>query len=411
MAKEHYTLTLTPLTGVHIGNGEELTPLDYKIAKKVGDLDFKKEMYWKFSSDRILQRLSGDKKALTAFERASAEGNMKELQRFFQDRCTEKKDTDYPCEITKNFYRTFEKNRDKDPYENAAKVLQMYHTEGTPRPVIPGSSVKGAVRTALLNWFFNKRSSNERERLRNNFIQEMEVARNNDFFHEWKAAARYGEIMQKKLFDYEDPKNDPLRCIFISDCSFKATGTQLVGGLKIVSFDKVTESLESAGTQIQAEVLKGALLGGSASSELEITIDRDLQKTPIPLKQRGDERSFPKLLKAISFKDIQNACNEFYWDEFKTEYKNFYKDVNDGNEALIVQLKNRLEEAVSTPGQFIIRVGRWSQVEFVTFDEKFRKPKTRMIRGRPLPSGTTRTVFDYDGKYAPMGWCVLSAKE
>jgi CRISPR-associated protein Csm5 len=54
MEKEHHVLTLTPLTGVHIGNGEELTPLDYKIAKKVGSLDFKKEMYWKFSSDRIL---------------------------------------------------------------------------------------------------------------------------------------------------------------------------------------------------------------------------------------------------------------------------------------------------------------------------------------------------------------------
>jgi CRISPR-associated protein Csm5 len=80
MAKKQYTLTITPLTGIHIGTGEALTPLDYKIASKVGDVDFKeKPMYWKFSSDRILRRLMGDEKALAAFESASAAGNMKEL--------------------------------------------------------------------------------------------------------------------------------------------------------------------------------------------------------------------------------------------------------------------------------------------------------------------------------------------
>lgn len=398
MAKKLYTLTLTPLTGVHIGTGEELTPLDYKIASKVGDVDFKKLMYWKFSSDRILQRLIEDKKELTAFERASVQGNMKELQQFFQEHCTEISDTDYPCEITKEFLKTYKANLGKDPYQNAAKVLQMYHTEGTPRPVIPGSSLKGAIRTALLNSFLADLPTRDYDFRLEKFKQE-------------KDPEKYEEKLQKILFNYNDAKNDPLRAVSISDCSFKAGGTQLVGGLKIVSFSEQTESLEPVGTQIQAEVLKGTLLKGNAISELQITIDEDLQKTPFPKPHRDDQPEQSKQIKAISFEDIRQSCNDFYWGEFQNEYNKFYKDVNDGTETLIVELKKRLEEAVKNKGQCIIRVGRWSQVEFVTFEENFRKPKTRIVKGRSLGSGGTRTLFDYDGKYVPMGWCILSIKE
>jgi CRISPR-associated protein Csm5 len=391
MAKEQYALTVTPLTGIHIGTGEELTPLDYKIAPKVGDVDFKEPVYWKFSSDRILQRLANDKKAITAFERASVNGNMRELQKFFQDHCTEKNDTDYPCEITKEFLAAY--NANKDPYQNAAKVLQMYRTEGTPRPVIPGTSIKGSIRTALLNYYLGELPDEKYKRLHDSLKDE--------------------GSMQKELLDYSNERDDPFRAVLLSDCSFKATGTQLVGGLKIVKFDKHAETLEPVGTQIQAEVIKGELLGGKASAELIITIDTDLQAVPFQVKDRYHEKQRElKRIKTISFQDICNACNSFYWSEFRNEFKNYhYQDLYDGSEAIIVELKKRLEEAVNSKSQFIIRVGRWSQVEFVTFEDKFRKPKTKKDkRGNPLPWGTTRTLFDYDGKFVPMGWCVLSLK-
>ena len=45
--KERYKLTIEPITPVHIGTGVELTPLDYKVASKLGRSDFKKFMYFK----------------------------------------------------------------------------------------------------------------------------------------------------------------------------------------------------------------------------------------------------------------------------------------------------------------------------------------------------------------------------
>lgn len=83
--KERYKLTIEPLTPVHIGMGVELTPLDYKVTSKLGTTDLKKNMYFKFSSDKILKRMieSGDSQKLAKFEEASVKGNMKELQSFF----------------------------------------------------------------------------------------------------------------------------------------------------------------------------------------------------------------------------------------------------------------------------------------------------------------------------------------
>ena len=55
--KERYKLTIEPLTPVHIGTGVELTPLDYKVTSKLGTTDFKKNMYFKFSSDNRINFL------------------------------------------------------------------------------------------------------------------------------------------------------------------------------------------------------------------------------------------------------------------------------------------------------------------------------------------------------------------
>jgi CRISPR-associated protein Csm5 len=394
MAKKTYTLT--PLTGVHIGSGEELSFLDYKIVSRLTEFNFQKPTYVKFSSDRILQRIieSGDQKKLAAFERASVNGNMKELQKFFHEHCISIKDTDYPCDITKGFLKTYNENLSKDSYQNAAIVFQMYHPEGSARPIIPGSSLKGSIRTALLNKYLHDLSDDDY----NYGLEELE--------NEGKKE-KFDVRLQKKLLDYSDAKNDPLRTVAIPDSVFKASGTQLVGSFKIVSFDKHTENLDSIDAQIQAEVIRGELLGGKAATELSINIDEKLQKTEI-----HSEKKFFKIEKAISFEDIRESCNYFYWREFQKEYDYFYKDVSDGTEMLINELKVRLDRARNTEGQFIIRVGRWSQVEFVTFEENFRRPKTRKDKfGKALGYGETRTLFDYDGKYLPMGWCVLTEKE
>ena len=357
MNMERKEYILTPLTCIHIGTGEEITSLEYKIEKT----KYKKPLYCKFSDDNLLQRILDDKQDLDDFNQACKNRDKK----YFHDTFT-KDDLDYFCDVTEDF---IDYTEDRDPHNNAMSVFQMYRTRGL--PVIPGSSLKGSIRTALLNKHLNDLNDK-------------------DIFMDEGLARR-------ALLDY----NDPLRTVCITDSSFgNPMEIQLVGRLKQVSLDKKTERLRSKNFLIAAEMIKGTLLGGNVASKLHISINNNLSNV--------------KHLQKITFDDIRESCNSFYWQEFENEYDTFYQEVNDDFK-LINRLGNLLRKVKDSKRQFMVRVGRWSQFEFVTLD------KLRRLEMDGKKNSTTRTLFyneekDVDGKhsnryYLPMGWCVLSAKE
>ena len=389
MPKKIYTIEIEPLTGVHIGTGETLTPIDYAV-KPVN----RKEMYLKFSSDKILDRLISEGSDLSAFYTASDNRDMKAIRNFFHTHLTKSGDIDYPCDVTAGFSQAYTRNKSKDPLENAAEVLQMYRPAGSKQPVIPGSSLKGAIRTAVLNDLLNglaEKDFNEQEKL----------------FESEKNKAKFESVLQHRLLRCNDPKNDPFRTVLIEDTVFEPKNTQLVGLLKNISASN--DELIPLQLQLQAEVLRGTLIGGSAKVHTHLIIDEGLQRAFIAENEGKKNKGF-RFNKAISMGDIAAACNIFFWDEFDSEYKNFYKNVASGTD-IIVKLRTQLDAASSTKGSFIVRVGRWSQIEFMTFEEAFRQPKVPMKGGKLRESGTTRTVFDYDGEYVPLGWCKCTYTE
>ena len=385
MSKKIYKLTVEPLTCIHIGTGNKLTMLDYTVRHTSSG----RNLYAKFSYENILQRIATDAQKSAQFEQASFSGNLKTLQGVFQENCKINEDSEYFCEVTKEFNELYSKNKEKDPYDNAAIVEQIYHS-GIATPVIPGSSIKGAIRTAVLNELLSNTSDSKY----NDFLDELEKCRNeND-------KARLESNMQKELLgSYRDAKNDPFRAVEISDCIFPTKNTQIVGVLKTVSLNKQSgELFISNSMQIQAEAIKGNLMDNAGQGNASLRINVDLQQ----------EKS--ALSKKINKNDIVGSCNYFYWREFKNEYDKFYKDSID-NCNLIFKLYKELDSCRKSENHFIIRVGHWSQVEFVTFEENLRSPKTREIKGKKLPYGTTRTLFDYDGQYLPFGWCKCTLEE
>lgn len=390
MAKKIYKLTVEPLTCVHIGSGNKLTLLDYTVCRASAN----RNLYAKFSSDKILHRIATDAQKVSAFERASGSGNMKMLHSFFQNNVNVNEDAEYLCDVTSEFSALYTRNKEKDPYDNAAVVEQMYRPGDSAKPVIPGSSLKGAVRTAVLNNLMGNLSDKDYD----GFRDELENCRKDS-----EKRKLEGNI-QKKLLGKSDAKNDPFRAVEIADCCFKAKGTQIVGLLKTVSTNSHSGELFVSNTmQVQAEAIKGSLMGPCGIGESIMRINEGLQLSE-------DRNGKNAVSKALSISDIACSCNYFYWREFEKEYNKFYKDSVE-NCDLIVKLKGELDSCRKNKNQFIIRVGHWSQVEFVTFEENFRSPKTRMIRGKALPYGTTRTLFNYDGQYLPLGWCKCSIEE
>lgn len=385
-----YKLTLEPLTGIHIGTGEKLTPLDYHIIETPNKI----KKYVKFSSDRILANLvqSSNKKQLDEFYNISKISKdeideMKRLRKFFQHKITSERSEgiDYQCNCTLEFSDLYEKNIEKSPLENAAEVIQMYRPAGSKTPVIPGSSIKGAIRTAILNAFL----SDTDDDMRSTYRQEYEKYK--------EEKKEFNPVLQGKLLNFSDPTNDPFRLVSFADATFPVRGSQLVGFLKnikktqTVSGEVQLKAIDKL--QIQAEIIPGTLLLKNSLTATSI-----LTLNPTLLSE---------IEEPITIDTLIDACRWFYASEFNLEYDKFYEEAFE-NEKFIKGLKAEIKkynEEVEDPNTFIIRLGRWSQIEYVTFEKNFRSSIHKN------GAGGTRTVFNYRGHYAPMGWCKCTITE
>lgn len=351
--KERYKLIIEPITPVHIGTGRKISPLDYKTVKTKTGME-----YARFSSDLILQRIAEDLEKTREFEHITNLADMKQIQAFFHSNFSIG-DISYSCKMTERFAQKYNENIHLDPLKNACEVDELYRSAGNKYPVIPGSSIKGAIRTALLDMC-------------------REAYSDFDF-----KKAKTNKSFENDLFAMSRANNDPLRCIAISDCMFVNNKIQTVGALQIVN-----EFLEEKNnSQIFAEVISGKLMEKSFTEEFIISIDKDMQKSRNP---RNNERYIKK---PFSMEDIQGECNYFFGENFLQEYNHFYRKANSEKFELIHNLKQQIERIREEENSFIIRLGRWSQFEFVTLYDKSKK------------IGKSRTLFDFNGQYLPMGWC------
>ncbi len=392
--KKTYKIKIEPLTALHVGTGEKITPLDYKMVKVKSSDGKIKRKYARFSTDSILRRIATDENLSSEFDKFSEKSDMKSLQSFFHSQ-VENEDILYLCEVTKDFEEKYNENIKKDPLQNAAEVLEMYRPEGAKFPTIPGSSIKGAIRTAILNQVLLKEMSDSEY---DELVSMADEKKQKDL----KKSGSYEKQIQEqalsmlKVSGIDSAKLDPFRCVEISDCEFSAKN-QIVGKMRNAKIDKFKKELVFNDMQIIAEAICGKLTKKENYSEFELRINEDLQNAEL-------NNGFCINMQ-IDLEKIISACNFFFKKEFNEEYQKFYKDAYDGVDE-IFELKKIIDSIPeNSTNQFLIRVGRWSQIESVTFEENFRNPKTPTKKGKVMPSGTSRTVFNYDGQYLPMGWC------
>ena len=105
----------------------------------------------------------------------------------------------------------------------------------------------------------------------------------------------------------------------------------------------------------------------------------------------------------ISFspEKLADLCSSFYRKRYEEEKKTFYGLPHFSKTAKALE---SVEKALldTPPGTFLLRIGHYSHVECMTITDNM--PETRMVKGRLMPFGTTRTLAD--GVY-PFGWIRL----
>lgn len=335
-----YTMEITFLTPVHIGTGEELNPFDFVIKDKMLCLI-------------DLERWLSDNLDNTDISNAFSNKSFTDLRRFVADNIILERYTKARIPI--------ESDRLIEDYkaalrglriENQVLVMPLPRGMKYGKPYIPGSSIKGAIRTAVGSAFVKD------------------------------AGVTSFDKKDEKIFG--DIKGDRFKNIKISDAP--VSESYIVFG-KEVSVNPEKVSPPKGHFEVTKSV---ALDNGNAMARAKFLWVKDFE---LPAQGKKTKVNLNKLI---------NTINNFYIPKHKEEMRKFYEKSH------LSHVKKELSETTQRidnlkSNEALIRVGHFSHIECVTFDE-VRKPKTREQKGKPLPWGTTRTLAN--GKI-PFGWAIL----
>jgi CRISPR-associated protein Csm5 len=389
-------LTYTPLSPIHIGTGDSYEPTNYVIDN--GTL-------YEFDTDGALAALTEtDRNELNRIVNArDSEDMLKAVQRFFYER----RDRLKPWAINAipvldgvtNLYgnrigQIANRESDGSQVLNKLGIDRTAYNPVNRQPVLFGSSIKGAIRTALLDQVNQGERASERKGL-----------------HEF----------QGRLFQYRDPERgklrleqDPLRLIQLGDAAWNTTQilptTQIylaVNRKKSPVTDKKGALRKAMGENLY-QILEcvPAFYGNGFNGQMTI------QHVGLDVPNKLPTKSL-----RFSITDIATACNRFYLPQLKSECT-LLQERAYGDDNWLKQLAELLamaKERIKTGKVFLLRIGRHSGAEAVTVSGA-RNGNIKIMKGKgqqPEYADAPKTLWlaANDSKQRtgllPFGWSLV----
>lgn len=343
------------LSPVHIGSGEMLSPLEYQIFEEQSGQYF----VYTIDFDGWINSLTPDeaKAAASKFSLLN-QTQIWEYLRNMIDRNVFMKTKSRTNEEIYQKYKVRLKGTNKSENELAPALRNACSSA----VIIPGSSIKGAIRTAIIDYYDNGR-----------LIQAYLTGAT------YREKSRNYDAELKHLFG--DIKENAFKQLKVSDFELLPDESEFVQAVQYAK--KVPEKrlmnpiCEAA--PIWAKPKYGKIYLGSFTAH-------EQAKKP---------------LKDWTFENLCKVCNQFYLKRFNAEYEKFYKLSH------FVQARNFIDgirNKVQTENALLLRIGHYSHVECVTVENAAPKTRPNSKTKKPMPFGTTRTLAE--GIY-PFGWILL----
>lgn len=343
---KQYEVSFHILTPVHIGSGDEIDPFSYVI--RDGQLHIINLIDW-------IADYPEKEELLSLMEKDSFSAIRTFIAKNYTTGSYDK--ISIPVDSSKLF-EDYDKAVKLQNAANQVLVNSMTRNEVDGYAYIPGSSIKGAIRTAIANRFAKQAGIKSADGQRRN----------------WETKI-FGQI-----------KDDPLRYLKLSDIPLKEHGTCIVEAKEYTTNND--KSLTPKGSKESAVSLCRNLEPIKYNTRLILESD----KCEIKIAQGGT-----KINKKIDVNFLIESLNSFYVPKYIEEYNKFYKDFSQEVEDAIAPASFAVLSLKSN--EALIRVGQHSHIECMTLDD-VRSP--RVPRGKNW--GTTRTLAN--GLY-PFGWCKL----
>jgi CRISPR-associated protein Csm5 len=351
---ETHALALTPLTPIHIGCGEDFEPTNYVIEDGV-----------LFHFDPATAPLGPeDRKKLSDAVGQGGIESLRRVQKFFFERreiyaaCsrgTVSIASGIAAQYAARVGRIAQREETGPGALNALEIERTAHHPHTGTPYIPGSSLKGAIRTAWLDRL-NGGNMREGENLR---AMELEKVLLGGAFH-----------------------TDPFRQLKVAD----AAGAGVVSRVVFCNNQKKRQVLDKQGKEFVGRgppVRREALVGGQyrvLTAEMRFDL----------LTGQSDPSLVPKLSRCIKdFREVAASCNRFYRAVLNQELAVLESRRFAAPEWLTSfrELVLRVGPALDEGRAMLLRVGRHSGAESVTLEGVRR---IRIMKGKGEPAGSSR---------------------
>jgi len=338
-----YNLCCRILTPLHIGDGTELQPYEYVI----------KDKFYKVLFEDFVLNLSLDRQGKIT---QLMETDIIKLRQFLRDNFEPAKDRwVYSVDVSKVVQSLYETKI----AEELNQLVVYPFIRSLDRPFIPGSSIKGAIRTAIIAQFTGDRIT-ERN------------ARNLE-----ATALKYG-------FPYLDKQgrekfkiiqqNDPFRAI-------KTTDSILLESSTIV--DEIITMTRIGQIKTIREITLSQFTERETKFNFEIRIDEEL------LKKNKD---IDKDIKAkLNIEAIATACNKFYKEILiPAEIKYF------SSNAAPKSIYEKIASIKTSKNSFLLRLGWGSGKNSISLNLKSYRPqyiKTRRLIRQEFPLGWVEVSY------------------
>lgn len=379
------SLAITPLTPIHIGCGEDFEPTNYVIDDGV---------LYHFDPARV-PLAKADRDALLAAVSRRGDEAIRDLQKFFHARKERFAGVAHSAvavaagvaeQYGKRIGQVAQHENGGRRIANQLEIERTAHHPHTGVPYIPGSSIKGAIRTAWL-----------------------------DLLNDGQGKApgdRNAQDLEKRLLDsYGGFHADPFRLLQVADTRSSEVESKVVFATnhkKREVHDKDGRIVEAKGPATRRE----AIMGGQHRA-----LRGEIRISTLPGIEAGSRAPAPTN-RIPAFAALATACNRYYLRRMRA-----LLDVLESRRLAAPQWLSELKALLTylqphfdSGHAMLLRVGRHSGAESVTLDG-VRSIKIMKGRGQPpdwSPEGA-KTVWlaaERDGERSgmlPFGWLIVEA--
>ncbi|HXG31805.1 MAG TPA: type III-A CRISPR-associated RAMP protein Csm5 [Bryobacteraceae bacterium] len=358
------------LTPVHIGSGDRLAPEDYVLEERTNRLV-------RLRTGALLRDLGEAERG--RLESLLRENRFREARRLLGAHAGEAKYRAWEVAAGKESVAEL-KAAVEEPERRRGEVLALPRNPYTGAVIVPGSAIKGAIRTALLSACVNHPPASKKAEV----ARRIEEAKRAELKKAWQTLESVG-------FQYprSETEKDPMRLIHVADAEVRPEAVRVD---RAVIVNRTGEEARAGGIQMHVERLVSRADGG-AGAEFGVRIALE--------EERARDPRIRELLNVFfDWEFFGAACNAFFLGRWQEEAAAFA----------------RVKEAVGErpelrEGEILLRVGRFCHFESLSVDgyrEGWDAQRKRPIRGM----GSSRTLcHTAAGRLAPFGWIVLRPGE